>query len=155
MTRAQPPLRSQRLRLVNHQGDALRLGMNWTEEDLGKPQVLVDSADGMGHPGTFPLPRPRRRGAMQGPCIGHVAPEAIEGGPIALVAGGDLIEINVPRRLLAIVGTDGEHRAPDEVEAILTERRRIWKPLLPRHDSGILSLYSRVARGAPKGASIT
>jgi len=46
-------LRSQRLRLVNHQGDALRLGMNWTEEDLGKPQVLVDSADGQGHPGTF------------------------------------------------------------------------------------------------------
>jgi dihydroxy-acid dehydratase len=46
-------LRSQRLRLVNHQGDALRLGMNWTEEDLGKPQVLVDSAYGMGHPGTF------------------------------------------------------------------------------------------------------
>ena len=41
-------LRSQRLRMVNHQGDALRLGMNWTEEDLGKPQVLVDSADGMG-----------------------------------------------------------------------------------------------------------
>ena len=53
MTHFQTPLRSQRLRLVNHQGDALRLGMNWTEEDLGKPQVLVDSADGMGHPGTF------------------------------------------------------------------------------------------------------
>ena len=48
-----PILRSQRLRLLNHQGDALRLGMNWTEEDLGKPQVLVDSAYGMGHPGTF------------------------------------------------------------------------------------------------------
>ena len=46
-------LRSQRLREVNFQGDALRLGMNWTEEDLGKPQVLVDSAYGMGHPGTF------------------------------------------------------------------------------------------------------
>ncbi|MBO0835950.1 MAG: dihydroxy-acid dehydratase, partial [Actinobacteria bacterium] len=46
-------LRSQRLRLVNHQGDALRLGMNWTEEDLGKPQVLIDSAYGQGHPGTF------------------------------------------------------------------------------------------------------
>ena len=46
-------LRSQRLRQVNFQGDALRLGMNWTEEDLGKPQVLVDSAYGMGHPGTF------------------------------------------------------------------------------------------------------
>ncbi|MFC5219592.1 dihydroxy-acid dehydratase [Streptomyces coerulescens] len=47
------PLRSQRLRFVNHQGDALRLGMNWTEEDLGKPQVLVESAYGMGHPGRF------------------------------------------------------------------------------------------------------
>src|SRR5499426_4338969 len=46
-------LRSQRLREVNFQGDALRLGMNWTEEDLGKPQVLVESAYGMGHPGTF------------------------------------------------------------------------------------------------------
>ena len=46
-------LRSQRLRSVNYQGDALRLGMNWTEEDLAKPQVLVESAYGMGHPGTF------------------------------------------------------------------------------------------------------
>src|SRR5215472_1659378 len=46
-------LRSQHLRSVNHQGDALRLGMNWTEEDLAKPQVLIDSAYGMGHPGTF------------------------------------------------------------------------------------------------------
>jgi dihydroxy-acid dehydratase len=46
-------LRSQRLRRVNHQGDALRLGMNWTDEDLAKPQVLVESAHGMGHPGTF------------------------------------------------------------------------------------------------------
>ena len=41
MTHAQPPLRSQRLRLVNHQGDALRLGKNWTEEDLGKPQAAA------------------------------------------------------------------------------------------------------------------
>jgi hypothetical protein len=46
-------LRSQGLRQVNFQGDALRLGMNWTEEDLGKPQILVESAYGMGHPGTF------------------------------------------------------------------------------------------------------
>src|SRR6059058_6173279 len=46
-------LRSQLLRQVNFQGDALRMGMNCTEEDLGKPQVLVDSAYGMGHPGTF------------------------------------------------------------------------------------------------------
>ena len=53
MPRDTRQLRSQRLRRANFQGDALRLGMNWTEEDLGKPQVLVDSAHGMGHPGTF------------------------------------------------------------------------------------------------------
>ena len=97
----------------------------------------------------------RYSGAMQGPCIGHVAPEAIDGGPIALVTEGDLIEINVPERRLAIVGVDGEHRAPEDIEAVLADRRRIWKPLRPRHDTGILALYSRVARGAPEGASIT
>jgi dihydroxyacid dehydratase/phosphogluconate dehydratase len=53
MPRDPQQLRSQHLRAVNYQGDALRLGMNWTEEDLAKPQVLVDSAYGMGHPGTF------------------------------------------------------------------------------------------------------
>ena len=41
MARKRRPLRSQELRTHNHQGDALRLGMNWTEEDLSKPQVLV------------------------------------------------------------------------------------------------------------------
>jgi dihydroxy-acid dehydratase len=97
----------------------------------------------------------RYSGAMQGPCIGHVAPEAIDGGPIALVTEGDLIEINVPERRLAIVGVDGEHRAPEDIEAVLADRKRIWKPLRPRHDTGILALYSRVARGAPEGASIT
>src|SRR5499425_1951907 len=53
MARKDRPLRSQELRTHNHQGDALRLGMNWTEEDLSKPQVLVESALGIGHPGTF------------------------------------------------------------------------------------------------------
>src|SRR3974390_2612080 len=53
MARNQRQLRSQELRTHNHQGEALRRGMNWTEEDLSKPQVLVESAWGMGHPGTF------------------------------------------------------------------------------------------------------
>jgi dihydroxy-acid dehydratase len=97
----------------------------------------------------------RYSGAMHGPCIGHVAPEAIEGGPIALVADGDLIEINVPERRLAIVGVNREQRSPGEIDEILANRRSIWKPLRPRHDSGILELYSRVARGASEGASIT
>ncbi|MBD0673728.1 dihydroxy-acid dehydratase [Streptomyces sp. CBMA156] len=97
----------------------------------------------------------RYSGAMRGPCIGHVAPEAIDGGPIALVEDGDLIEINVPERRLAVVGVDGEHRSPEAVEEILADRRSVWKPLRPRHATGILSLYSRVARSASEGASIT
>src|SRR6201988_4582669 len=55
MTFERAQLHSQKLRGVNFQGDSLRMGMNWTEEDLSKPQVLVDSAYGMGHPGTFHL----------------------------------------------------------------------------------------------------
>src|SRR5215467_12780500 len=94
----------------------------------------------------------RYSGAMRGPCIGHVAPEALDGGPIVLVAENDLIEINVPERRLAIVGIQGQPRSADQVEAVLAERRRSWKPQQPRHGSGILSLYSRVARDASEGA---
>jgi len=97
----------------------------------------------------------RYSGAMRGPCIGHVAPEALDGGPIALVEEGDLIEINIPQRRLAIVGTFGEPKPPGIISQTLAGRREIWKPPQPRHDTGILSLYSRVARGAAEGASIT
>jgi dihydroxy-acid dehydratase len=97
----------------------------------------------------------RYSGAMRGPCVGHVAPEALDGGPIALVEEGDLIEINIPQRRLAIVGTGSEHKPPDVIGQTLAGRREIWKPPQPRHDTGILSLYSRVARGAAEGASIT
>ncbi|MDQ0381372.1 dihydroxy-acid dehydratase [Amycolatopsis thermophila] len=97
----------------------------------------------------------RYSGAMRGPCIGHVAPEALEGGPIALIEDDDLIEINAPQRRLAIVGIKGERRPPDEIETVLAERRGIWKAPQPRHSRGILSLYSRVAGGTAEGASIT
>jgi dihydroxy-acid dehydratase len=97
----------------------------------------------------------RYSGAMRGPCIGHVAPEALDGGPIALVEENDLIEISAPERRLEIVGVHGERRPEDEIEAVLAERRAIWNPPRPRHDSGILSMYSRVARSTSEGASIT
>jgi dihydroxy-acid dehydratase len=97
----------------------------------------------------------RYSGAMSGPCIGHVAPEALDGGPIAFVEDNDLIEINAPERRLAIVGVKGEHRPPEEIETVLAERRSVWRPPQPRHSNGILSLYSRVARGTSEGASLT
>src|SRR5262245_19393340 len=96
----------------------------------------------------------RYSGAMRGPCIGHVAPEALDGGPIALIEENDLIELNVSDRRLAIVGVDGEPRPEDELNEILAERRGRWSPPPPRHSRGILSLYERVASDASHGASL-
>ncbi|MGN6175322.1 MAG: dihydroxy-acid dehydratase [Streptosporangiaceae bacterium] len=97
----------------------------------------------------------RYSGAMRGPCVGHVTPEALDGGPIALVDEDDLIEINIPERRLAVVGVKGQRLPEDQVEAELAERRRHWTPPPPRHSKGILALYARVARGSSDGASIT
>jgi dihydroxy-acid dehydratase len=96
----------------------------------------------------------RYSGAMKGPCIGHVTPEALDGGPIALVEENDLIELNVPERRLAIVGVDGERRPEAEVTEILAQRQIRWSPRPPRHSKGILSLYEQIASGASHGASL-
>ena len=96
----------------------------------------------------------RYSGAMRGPCIGHVAPEAHEGGPIALVEENDLIELNAPERRLAIVGIDGQPRSEDEVTEILAERRARWSRRPPRHTRGILSLYEQIASDASHGAAL-
>jgi dihydroxy-acid dehydratase len=96
----------------------------------------------------------RYSGAMRGPCVGHVAPEALDGGPIALIEENDLIELNVPERRLAVVGVEGESRSEDEVTEILARRRGRWSPRPPRHSRGILSLYERIASDASHGASL-
>jgi dihydroxy-acid dehydratase len=125
----------------------------------GMPEMYyaaaILSADAVLNTTTAIVTDGRYSGAMSGPCIGHVAPEALDGGPIALVKEGDLIEINIPERRLAIVGTGGERRSPETIDATLARRRRTWKPPKGRHDTGILSLYERVARSAAEGASIT
>jgi dihydroxy-acid dehydratase len=125
----------------------------------GMPEMYyaaaILSADAVLNTTTAIVTDGRFSGAMRGPCVGHVAPEGIDGGPIALVEEGDLIEINIPERRLAVVGTGGQHQPPDVIDETLARRREIWKPPRPQHDTGILSLYSRVARGAGEGASIT
>ena len=69
----------------------------------------------------------RFSGASRGPVIGHVSPEAAVGGPIALVEEGDLIELDVANRKIAIVGIRGERKTPEEIDAILKERKANWK----------------------------
>lgn len=94
----------------------------------------------------------RFSGASTGPVIGHCSPEAVDGGPIALVEEGDLIEIDVIERKLNIVGIAGERKTPKEVEAILEERRKNWKPREPKYKKGVLRLFSELATSPMKGA---
>ncbi|MDD5897206.1 MAG: dihydroxy-acid dehydratase [Clostridia bacterium] len=93
----------------------------------------------------------RFSGASKGPAIGHVSPEAAEGGPIALVEEGDLIEIDIPNRVLAIVGVQGQPKTPEEMEGILATRRKSWTPRAPRYPEGVLSIYSQHAVSPMKG----
>ncbi|MDD7253360.1 MAG: dihydroxy-acid dehydratase, partial [Firmicutes bacterium] len=94
----------------------------------------------------------RFSGASRGPVIGHVSPEAAAGGPIALVEEGDLIQIDVPERKLAIVGVNGEPKTPEEMEQILADRRAKWQPKAPKYTKGLLKLYSQHAVSPMKGA---
>ncbi len=93
----------------------------------------------------------RFSGASKGPAIGHVSPEAAEGGPIALVEEGDLIEIDIPARVLRIVGTLGVKKTQEEIEEILRLRRARWQPKPPKYPSGVLKIFSEHAVSPAKG----
>lgn len=94
----------------------------------------------------------RFSGASKGPVIGHCSPEAQAGGPIALVEEGDLIQLDVERRILAIVGTEGVMRTPEEIDAILARRKAAWKPKPSKYPRGVLRLFSEFAASPMKGA---
>ena len=96
----------------------------------------------------------RFSGASTGPVIGHCSPEAVDGGPIALVEKDDLIEIDVFARKLNIVGVKGERKTPEEIDAVLAERRKRWQPKPRKYTKGVLRLFSEVAASPMKGAYI-
>ncbi|HVF76251.1 MAG TPA: dihydroxy-acid dehydratase [Acidimicrobiales bacterium] len=84
----------------------------------------------------------RFSGGTHGFCIGHVAPEAVDGGPIAFVADGDRIVIDVTNRSIDLL--------VDEAE--LARRRTQWKLPEPRYTSGVLAKFARLVTGAERGA---
>ncbi len=84
----------------------------------------------------------RFSGGTTGLCVGHIAPEATDGGPIALVADGDLIRLDVTARTLDLL-VDA---------AVLEERRAGWKPLEPRYTTGVLGKYAKLVGSAAQGA---
>lgn len=93
----------------------------------------------------------RFSGASKGPVIGHVSPEAADGGPIALVEEGDLIELDVEARILRIVGVKGESKTPEEIDGILAERKKHWVPKAVRYEDSVLNLFSQHAVSPMKG----
>jgi dihydroxy-acid dehydratase len=84
----------------------------------------------------------RFSGGTTGLCIGHIAPEATEGGPIALVRDGDLIKVDIASRSLELLVE------PEELAA----RKQNWQPLPPRYTRGVLAKYSKLVHSAAEGA---
>ena len=84
----------------------------------------------------------RFSGATRGPCVGHVCPEAAVGGPLALLEDGDVVEIDVPNRVLAV------HLDESELQA----RREAWTPPLREIPAGFLRLYAERVGSSSEGA---
>jgi dihydroxy-acid dehydratase len=84
----------------------------------------------------------RFSGGTTGLCVGHIAPEAADGGPVALVRNGDRIRLDVANQTLDLL--------VDEAE--LAARREGWSPLPPRYTRGVLAKYSRLVGSASRGA---
>jgi dihydroxy-acid dehydratase len=86
----------------------------------------------------------RFSGSTRGPCIGHISPEAAEEGPIALVEEGDMIEVDIPKRKLRLLVSDGE----------LNRRAELFSPM-GKEARGALRRYSLLAKSADKGAVLS
>ncbi|MEC7103946.1 MAG: dihydroxy-acid dehydratase [Actinomycetota bacterium] len=84
----------------------------------------------------------RFSGGTTGLCVGHVSPEAVDGGPIGLLRDGDRIMIDIPNRTLDVLVDSAE----------MSERRASFEPLPPRYDRGVLAKYAKLVGSASKGA---
>jgi dihydroxy-acid dehydratase len=127
-------------------GDVIVIRYEGPKGGPGMREMLAVTAavKGAGLGGTVALLTDGRfSGATHGFCIGHVAPEATDGGPIAFVAEGDRVRIDVPNRTMDLLVDDGE----------LAARREGWQPLAPRYTRGVLAKYARTVRSASEGAT--
>ena len=84
----------------------------------------------------------RFSGATRGACIGHISPEAREGGPIGLIEEGDIIDIDIPGRKLNVKVSEAE----------LAKRKKAWKCPPPKETTGYLARYAALVSSAAEGA---
>lgn len=89
----------------------------------------------------------RFSGGTTGLCVGHVAPEAVDAGPIAFVADGDRITLDVANRLLEVEPADGS-----SWDDVVATRREGWAPRPPKYTRGVLGKYAKVVQSAAHGA---
>ena len=117
--------------------------MFYTTEAIASDSELVESialiTDG------------RFSGATRGPAIGHVSPEASEGGPIALVEEDDLIKIDIPARSINIIGIKSQEKSLSEIDEILKARKERWVKPVSKHTKGVLRIYTKYAVSPMKG----
>jgi len=121
----------------------------------GMPEILATTEALVTNPtlqNTAIVTDGRFSGATRGPCIGHVSPEAAQGGPIALIEDGDMILIDIPKRVLSIVGQKEKKMDPNDVNTLLDERKKKWRVPVLHHPAGVLKSYSNRATSAMRGA---
>jgi dihydroxy-acid dehydratase len=127
------------------QGDVVVIRNEGPKGGPGMQEMLAPTSNiiGMGLESSVALITDGRfSGGTRGACIGHVSPEAAEGGPIALLQTGDIVEIDIPAGLLAV----------EISEAELARRRAAWQPRPNGRLTGWLARYAKMATSASKGA---
>jgi dihydroxy-acid dehydratase len=127
-------------------GDVVVIRYEGPKGGPGMPEMLSPTAiiAGMGLSESVALITDGRfSGATRGLCVGHVSPEAAEGGPIAFLKNEDFISLDIPKRTLTVELTDKE----------LSERSKTWKPKAPRIKKGYLARYSSLVQSAWTGAT--
>ena len=128
-------------------GDVLVIRYEGPKGGPGMREMLAPTATlmGMGMGESVALITDGRfSGGTRGPCVGHVSPEAMEGGPIALVKEGDVIEMDIPNRRIELRVESGE----------LEKRKAKWKPPEPKIKEGWLARYAKVVTSANTGAVV-
>lgn len=93
----------------------------------------------------------RFSGATKGPAIGHISPEAQDGGPIAFIEENDLIEIDIEQRKLNLIGINGIQMSAQEIDAILEVRKAKWQPKISKYTKGTLKIFTENAVSPMKG----
>jgi len=128
-------------------GDVLVIRYEGPKGGPGMREMLAPTATlmGMGMGESVALITDGRfSGGTRGPCVGHISPEAMEGGPIALVKEGDVIEMDIPNRRIELRVESGE----------LEKRKAKWKPPEPKIKEGWLARYAKVVTSANTGAVV-